>query len=246
VADAANDPLRAILDSREPIVATGLDGVADGDALLTDSPRDDANVELALIDSPLLDGVVDRIRLSVRAGYQRHPLAACVPMEVGVDHPLARRVVTFDSVDVTAFGKLASNRERTLGITRIPEPQCEGRVVGIAEPVHRVELDRSVRVADRSTRRPHVRPATPDACHPRTPARYPARSRAPRGRLPSAGRQFRLRQRDDRGSMVAAPALGASNHPGVRRADRSSPAVHELRAERGHTVLERPDIPLER
>ncbi len=58
-----------------------------------------------------------------------------------------------DPVDVTMFGKLARNHQRTLAITRIPEPQRERRVVGIAEPVHRVELDRSVRVPDRRTHR---------------------------------------------------------------------------------------------
>nr|WP_274638581.1 hypothetical protein [Microbacterium bovistercoris] len=57
-----------------------------------------------------MDGVVDRIRLSIRAGQQRHALAARVPLEVRVDHPLARRVVMIDSVDVTVFGKLARNR----------------------------------------------------------------------------------------------------------------------------------------
>lgn len=40
-----------------------------------------------------------------------------------------------------------------LAIARIPDAQCERRVVGIAEPVHRVELDRSVRVPDRGTHR---------------------------------------------------------------------------------------------
>jgi hypothetical protein len=144
---------RAILDSREPVVATGLDGVADEDALLPDSPCDGADVELALIDAPLLDGVVDRIRLSILARYQRHPLAARVPLEVRLDHPLTRRVVMIDSVDVTVFGKLGRNRQGTLAIARIPQPQRERCVAGIAEPVHRVELDRSIRVPDRRTHR---------------------------------------------------------------------------------------------
>lgn len=121
--------------------------------MLPDSPRGDADVEFALIDSPLLDGVVDCIRLSIRAGHQRHALAACMPVEVGVDHPLTRCVVMFDPVDVTLFGKLSRNDQRTLAITRIAEPQCERRLGGIAEPVHRVELDRSVRVPDRRTHR---------------------------------------------------------------------------------------------
>lgn len=56
-------------------------------------------------------------------------------------------------VDVTVFGELARNHQRTFAITRIPEPQRERRVVGIAEPVHRVELYRSVRVPDRSAHR---------------------------------------------------------------------------------------------
>ena len=90
----------------------------------------------ALIDSPLLDGVVDRIGLSIRAGYQRHPLAARVPLEVRVDHPPTSRFVMIDPSDVTAFGKLARNHQRTLAITRIPQAQRERRVVGIAEPVH--------------------------------------------------------------------------------------------------------------
>ena len=145
--------LRTILDSRAPVVATGLDGVADEDALLPDSPHSDAGVELALIDSPLLDGVVDRIRLSIRARYQRHPLAARVPLEVRVDHPLTCLVVMIDPVDLTAFDKLARNHQRSLAVTRIPEPQRERRVVGIAEPVHRIELDRSVRVPDRGIHR---------------------------------------------------------------------------------------------
>jgi hypothetical protein len=76
-----------------------------------------------------------------------------VPLEVRVDHPLTRRVMMFDAVDVTVFGKLACNLQRTLAVTRIPEPQCERCVVGIAKPVHRVELDRSVRVPDRRTHR---------------------------------------------------------------------------------------------
>lgn len=58
-----------------------------------------------------------------------------------------------DPVDVTVFGKLARNHQRTLAITRIPEPQRERRVIGIAQPVHRVELDRSVRVPDGRTHR---------------------------------------------------------------------------------------------
>jgi hypothetical protein len=93
VADAAHDPLGATIDSRGPVVAPGLDGVADEDALLPDSPRDDADVELALIVSPLLDGVVDRVRLSVGTGNQHHAFAACVPVEVRVDHSLTRRFV---------------------------------------------------------------------------------------------------------------------------------------------------------
>lgn len=156
VADAAHDPLCAILDSREPVIATGLDGVADEDAPLRQSPRGDADLELAPIDSPLLNGVVDRTRHSIRAGHQRHPLAACVPVEVSVDHSLTRRFVMFDPVHVTMFGKLARNHHRTLSITRIPEPQCERRVVGVAEPVHRVELDSRVRVPDRRTHRSPV------------------------------------------------------------------------------------------
>lgn len=92
-------------------------------------------------------------RLSVGTGNQRHALAACVPLEVRVDHPLARRVVMIHAIDVTVFGKLGRNHHRMLAITGIPEPQRERRVVGIAEPVHRVELDRSVRVPDRRTHR---------------------------------------------------------------------------------------------
>jgi hypothetical protein len=150
------NPLRAILDSREPVVATSLDGVADEDALVTHPPCGNAGVQLALIDSPLLDRVVDCIRLSVGTGNQRHALAPRVPLEVRVDHPLARRVVMFDPVDVTAFGKLARNHQRPLAITRIPEPQRERRVAGIAEPVHRVELNRSVRVPDRRIHAPRM------------------------------------------------------------------------------------------
>jgi len=90
--DAVHDPLRAILDPSVPVVATGLDVVTDEDPLLPHAPRDAADVELALIDSPLLDGAVDRIRLSIRARYQSHPLASRVPLEVGVDRPVTRGV----------------------------------------------------------------------------------------------------------------------------------------------------------
>ncbi|WP_307221910.1 hypothetical protein [Microbacterium arborescens] len=72
-----------------------------------------------------------------------------MPVEVRVDHPLTRRVVMVDPVDVDVFGKPARSHQRTLAITRIPEPPCERRVVGIAEPAHRVELDRRARVPDR-------------------------------------------------------------------------------------------------
>ena len=51
-----------------------------------------------------------------------------------------------DPVDVTVFGKLARDYQCTLAITRIPELQCERRVVGIARPALGVELDRRVRV----------------------------------------------------------------------------------------------------
>lgn len=57
IADAAHNPLRTILDAREPVVATGLDGVTDEDALLPHPPRDHAGIQLAVIDSPLLDRV---------------------------------------------------------------------------------------------------------------------------------------------------------------------------------------------
>lgn len=58
-----------------------------------------------------------------------------------------------DPVDVTVFGELARNHQHALPATLIPEPLRERRVVGIAEPVHRVELDCRVRVPDRGTHR---------------------------------------------------------------------------------------------
>ena len=69
-------------------------------------PRDGSDVQLALSNSPLPDIVVDRMHLSVCGRYQRPSLAAGTPVDVGVDHPLTRRVVMFDLVDVTAFRKL--------------------------------------------------------------------------------------------------------------------------------------------
>jgi hypothetical protein len=85
----------------------------------------------------MLDGVVDGIRLGVGAGNQRHPLAARVPFEVGVDHPLARHVVMVDPLHVPVRSELARNLQRTLAVSRIPQPQRQRRVVGIADPVHR-------------------------------------------------------------------------------------------------------------
>jgi hypothetical protein len=76
-----------------------------------------------------------------------------VPLEVRVDHAPTRRFVMIDPVDVTGFGQLARNNQRTLAIPRIPQPQRERRVPGVAEPVHRVELDCGVRLPDRRTHR---------------------------------------------------------------------------------------------
>lgn len=109
VVDAAHDPLRAILDTGVPVVAAGLDGVADEDALLPHTPSDDAGVEFALIDSPLLDGVVDRIRLGIRTRHERHPLAVRLPFEVRLDHPLTRRVLVIDPRDVAELDELSGD-----------------------------------------------------------------------------------------------------------------------------------------
>lgn len=49
-ADAAHDPLRTILNVREPVVSAGLVGVADEDALLVHGPRDHAGIQLARIE----------------------------------------------------------------------------------------------------------------------------------------------------------------------------------------------------
>lgn len=63
ISDAAHNYC-AVLEPCEPIILTGLNGVADEDPLLSDSPRGNANVELALMESSLPDGVVDCICLS--------------------------------------------------------------------------------------------------------------------------------------------------------------------------------------
>ena len=153
LADATHDPLRTILDAREPVVAAGLDGLTDEDALLPHPPRDYAGIQLAVINPSLLDRVVDGVRLSVGTGNQRHPLAARVPLEVGVNHPLTGRIMVINPRNMPALRQFTSDRQRALSISRIAQPQRERRVLGIAEPMHRIELNRGIRVSDRGTHR---------------------------------------------------------------------------------------------
>ena len=102
-----------------------------------------------MIDSPLLDRVVDGIRLSVGTGHQRHPLAPRVPVEVRVDHPLTGCIMMVDPLHVTALRKLTGDRKRMLAVARVAQPQRERRVLRIAEPMHRIELNRCIRMSDR-------------------------------------------------------------------------------------------------
>ena len=47
-----------------------------------------------------------------------------------------------DPFDVTAFCQLTGNRHRTIKVARVAQPQRERRVLGIAEPIHHIELNR--------------------------------------------------------------------------------------------------------
>lgn len=106
-------------------------GVADKETGLPESARGDAGVEFALNDSPLLNGLVDRTRLSVRAGHQRHPVRA----RRGRRRSSAtRRVVMYDAVDTAVLDKLTRNNQRTPPTTRISEPQCERGAGATVEP----------------------------------------------------------------------------------------------------------------
>src|SRR5688500_14286986 len=103
VVDPVHGPLCAVLDTGAPVVAAGLHGVADEDPLLLHTRRDLARVEFASLDATLLDRVVDGIRLRVSRGNQCHSLAARVPVEVRLDHPLTRRVVVIHALEVATF-----------------------------------------------------------------------------------------------------------------------------------------------
>ncbi len=119
-------------------------------------PRGPTGLKLALVDAPLLDRVVNGIRLSVGAGHQRHAFAARVPFEVGVDHPLTGGVTVVDPHDMAALGELARDRQRSFAIARFTEPQRECRVLRLAEPVNGIELHGRVRIPDRRSHRPRV------------------------------------------------------------------------------------------
>ena len=91
------------------------------------------------------------------------PGSAALALLVGVSVPAVMRALQPRAVLVRAPGTLArlavvvlyvfspsaANIVLVLAITRIPQPQRQRRVYGIAEPMNRVELDSGVRVPDR-------------------------------------------------------------------------------------------------
>ena len=103
VPDVANHPLRPVLDAGAGIVAAGVHGVADQDAVLPHPQRERPGVQLTVMDASLLDGVVDRVRLAVGAGNERQSLAAGVPIEERCNHGVACFLRAGDPLHVPAF-----------------------------------------------------------------------------------------------------------------------------------------------
>jgi hypothetical protein len=139
--DPVHDPLGTVLDAGATVIAARLHEVADEEALLAHAHRKPRRIEFASTNASLLDLRVDGIRFAVRSAHQRDPLPVSVPLEEPVDHRRSRFVQAVDAADVAAILELRGDVQRMVRMARTAQLQREGRLLGIVEAAHRVELD---------------------------------------------------------------------------------------------------------
>jgi hypothetical protein len=134
--NASHRPQRSILHAGRAIVAARLYDVAFEDPLLSHPDCHPGSGELPEVDPALLNGLVDGIRFFVRASDQCDALAFGRPTEVRLNHHILRLQKIADPMDVATGIQIRRHRACFINGRRLPQPERERGVVGVAESVH--------------------------------------------------------------------------------------------------------------